>query len=118
MATPDTKKRRRAAEFQARPGPTPDTGQLNVRWQSSFDRSCFLATTPALATNYPAPYRELISQLRAETGCTEAELLAHGKRVRAALRLAQERLARDGALSGLGSRQKHDFDLAPVRPAF
>lgn len=118
MASSSLEKRQRAAAFQPRPGITPDTGQLNVRWESVFDRSCYLAATPELAINHPRPYRELMSQLREETGCSEAEILAHGAKVRTALRLAQEQLSRSGTLSALGSRQKHEFTLRPVRPAF
>jgi hypothetical protein len=115
---PANEKRRRAAAYHARPGPTPDVGQLRVRWASPFDRSCFLVSTPDLAIRHRRPYDALMHDLRATTGCTEAEILAHGSRVRSRLLIAQDQLARSGALANLGGRQKHEYDLAPVPPAF
>jgi hypothetical protein len=111
-------KRRRAASLPALPGPTPEAGSLAVRWGSAFDRSCFLVSAPDLATKHPQPYEQLMGQLTSGTGCTEAEILAHGHNVRAALFFAEDRLARTGALASLVGPQKHKYELPAVRPTF
>jgi len=111
-------KRLRAAAFSAVPGPTPSVGALAVRWSSPFDRSCFLVSAPELAGKHDQPYEELMEQLTSGTGCTEAEILEHGRKVRAELFFAEDRLARIGALASLVGRQRHGYILAPVVPAF
>jgi hypothetical protein len=117
-ASASAEKRRRAASFPSLPGPTPSAGCLAVRWVSPFDRSCFLVSAPDLASKHARPYQHLMHQLTAGTGCTEAEILAHGRRVRAMLFSAEDRLARAGALASLMGRQKHDYQLPAVTPAF
>jgi hypothetical protein len=116
--TTSADKRRRAAEFPTLPGPTPSAGSLAVRWGSAFDRSCFLVSAPDLPTKHPQVYEQLMSHLTSGTGCTEEEILAHGHKVRALLFFAEDRLARTGALASLVGRQKHEYELAAVRPEF
>lgn len=118
FATRSYDKRRRAAAFAARPGPTPDVGVLDVHWRSAFDRSCYLVSTPGLAEKHRASYTHLMHDLTTETGCTEAEVLAHGRRVRTLLAFAKEELSRTGVLAGLVGQQKHPYDLPPVAPSF
>lgn len=113
-----TDKRRRAARFAPRPGPTPDVGQLDVHWASAFDRNCYLVSTPGLAAKYRASYHHLMHDLTVETGCTEAEVLAHGKKVRNVLAFVREQLTRSGALTALTGLQKHPYELPPVTPSF
>jgi hypothetical protein len=116
IISPD--KRRRAAAFHPRPGPTPDISPLDVHWANAFDRSCFLVATPALATKHPAAYRHLMHDLTAETGCTEAEILAHGQKARRRLTFVRDELRRAGAFTGLVGRQTYIYDLPAVRTAF
>jgi len=118
LGTSSAEKRRRAANFPSLPGPTPSAGTLAVRWSSPFDRSCFLVSAPDLATKHPQPYEQLMDQLTSGTGCSEAEILAHGKQVRAMLFFAEDRLARTGALASLVGRQKHEYELGAVKPGF
>ena len=117
-ATTSAEKRRRAASFPSLPGPTPAAGSLDVIWTSQFDRSCYLVTAPNLAVKHPKRYEQLMHQLRDGTGCTEAEILAHGNKVRALLYFAEDRLSRTGALASLSGKQKHQYELAAVNPAF
>jgi hypothetical protein len=113
-----TDKQRRAAAFGPRPGPTPQTGRLDVRWASAFDRACFLVSTQGLRARHCDAYNTLIQNLRAGTGCTEAEILAHGNKVRSVITYAEDRLHRAGALGHLSGKQKHLYELPAVRPAF
>lgn len=117
-ASNSAEKRRRAASFPTLPGPTPAAGSLDVSWSSPFDRSCYLVSAPDLAVKHPKPYDLLMQQIKAGTGCTEAEILAHGHKVRALLYFAEDRLSRTGALAGLVGKQKHQYELAAVNPAF
>jgi hypothetical protein len=91
---------------------------LDVRWVSPFDRSCFLVSTPDLNARHHAAYVALMDDLRAATGCTAAEILAHGQKVRALLSFAEDQLARAGALDNLVGRQKHVYELSATPPAF
>jgi hypothetical protein len=118
FATRSTDKRRRAASFSPRPGPTPDVGPLDVHWASPFDRACYLVSTPGLAEKHRAGYNHLMRDLTHETGCTPEEIMAHGRRVRNVLAFAKEQLARAGALAHLVGTQKLPYDLHPVTPAF
>jgi hypothetical protein len=118
FATRSIDKRKRAAAFAPRPGPTPDVGPLEVRWGSAFDRACYLVTTPGLAEKHPAGYNHLMRDLTHETGCTVQEILTHGRRVRNVIAFAREQLARAGALSNLVGSQKLPYDLQPVTPSF
>lgn len=113
-----SEKRRRAAAFRPRPGPTPQVGRLDVRWVSGFDRSCFLVSTPDLSVRHHEAYVALMNDLRAATGCTAAEILAHGSKVRTLLFFAEDQLARTGTLASLIGRQKHVYELPAVPPAF
>ena len=117
-ATCSDDKRRRAAAFPLRPGRTPSSGALQVSWASAFDRSCYLVSAPDHATKHPAPYAQLMQELTTETGCTEEEIIAHGNKVRALLFFAEDRLSRTGVLAGLVGRQKHEYALPAVNPAF
>lgn len=116
FGTRSTTKRRLAAAFQPRPGPTPDSGALEVRWASAFDRACFLVTTPNLSVRYQGPYEHLMRDLTNATGCTEEEILTHGQKVRRMLQIAEGRLRQNGGLQA--GRQKQAFDLAAVTPSF
>jgi hypothetical protein len=118
FATRSYEKRRRAAAFRPRPGPTPDVGVLDVHWGSAFDRSCYLVSTPGLADKHRASYNHLMHDLTTETGCTESEILSHGWRVRNLLAFAKEQLSRTGALAGLIGQQKYPYELPPVIPPF
>jgi len=111
-------KRRLAAVFPARPGPTPDAGALDVQWASAFDRACFLVSTPNLSVRHRGPFDHLMRDLTRATGCTDAEILAHGDKVRRVLRLVEDRLMQSGELPRLAGRQKRTYHLAPVTPSF
>ena len=113
-----TDKRRRAAAFDARPGPTPQTGRLDLRWASGFDRSCFLVSTEGLNARYHDAYQALMHDLRTSTGCSEAEILAHGRRVRSVIAFVERRLDRAGELAGLGRGKRYVYDLPAVEPRF
>ncbi|MBK6423023.1 MAG: hypothetical protein IPI38_09540 [Gemmatimonadetes bacterium] len=117
-ASDSTTKRRRAAQFAVRPGPAPAAGVLDVTWASPFDQSCFVVSVPEVKAKARKPVDELMKELTAETGCTEEEILAHGRKVRALLFFAEERLAREGVLATLEPKQKVPFELKPVTPAF
>ena len=112
------KKRQRAATFPPATGVAPSSGLLYVEWDSSFDRLCFLASSPDLALKNRARYDKLLTEITAGSGCTEEEVLAHGNKVRAVLFFAQERFAREGHLDRLTGKEKYAYRLAPVRPAF
>ena len=113
-----TEKRRRAAAFAIRPGPTPTVGSLVIQWASAFDRSCFLVSTPGLSLKHQRPYDQLIKALTDATGCTVSEILAHGSRVRAVLVLADNRLTQSDAPGHSVGVQRHSYELRPVPPRF
>jgi hypothetical protein len=111
-------KRYRAAAFGSRPKPATVVGRLEVRWSSAFDRACFLISSPPPHPRHRAAYGRLIRDLCNETGCTTAELLAHGRKVHALLFFAQDQLARNGAIARLQPGKKCVHELAAVTPAF
>jgi hypothetical protein len=111
-------KRRRAAALGHLPCPSPDVGRLEVRWGNEFDRACYLLASPHLASHFGAAYKHLLTALVQETGCTSAELLAHGRKVRSMLLFAEDQLARSGVLANLGPRQKYLYRLPAVKPSF
>lgn len=111
-------KRQRASEFPPVDGTAPTCGALSVQWDSPFDRQCFVLSRPDLSQKNPRLYTKVLAELIAGSGCTEAELLAHGNKVRAYLFFAEDRLAKKGLLEGLGSREKYAYQLPQVIPAF
>lgn len=115
---PSTDKQRRAAAFEPRPGPTPQTGRLEIRWASAFDRSCFLVSTQGLNARHHQAYQAMMEDLRARTGCTEAEILAHGNKVRSVISLVENRLERSGVFANLAGGQKYLHQLSAIPPAF
>ena len=115
--TTQAEKRQRATAFP----PTDDTapsGLLVVRWDSPFDRLCFLVSRPELARKNNRRYTELLEELMAGSGCTEEEILAHGEKVRAYLFFAEDRLKREGHLAKLTGKEKYAYQLPSVIPAF
>jgi hypothetical protein len=111
-------KRQRANTFPSVSGAAPACGLLDVRWDSPFDRLCFLVSAPDLPLKNNRRYTTLLAELMAGSGCTEEEILAHGHKVRAYLFFAEDRLRKEGALDGLTGREKRAYRLAPVVPAF
>lgn len=111
-------KRERATAFPAAAGAAPGSGLLDVRWDSPFDRLCFLVSAPELAVRNNRRYIKLLTEIMAGTGCTEEEVLAHGNKVRAYLFFAQDRLKREGHLDQLAGKEKYAYQLPPVILAF
>jgi hypothetical protein len=111
-------KRKRATAFPPATGAAPACGMLDVQWESSFDRLCYVISGPDLAIKNSNRYTKLLDALMSGSGCTEEEILAHGNKVRAVLFFAQDRLAKEGRLSGLKRSEKYVYQLAPVLPAF
>jgi len=111
-------KHRRVATFASRPALATVVGRLEVHWGNAFDRACFLVAAPGPNPRHRPAYARLLRDLSNETGCTVAELLAHGRKVRGLLFFAQENLARSGALATLNPGHKWAYQLPPVTPAF
>lgn len=111
-------KRQRATAFPTPTGATPTWGQLDVQWESPFDRLCFLVSAPDLSVKHQARYAKLLAELMEGSGCTEEEVLAHGNKVRAYLFFAQDRLTKEGQLKGLKGKEKYTYHLPKVAPAF
>lgn len=115
-------KRESAAALAASPSLSASTtavsGQLAVAWDRPFDQLCHMVSATDLATRNARRYRKLMEEIVAATGCTEEEILAHGNKVRAVLFFAQDRLAKEGALSHLAGRERIEYRQPPVRPAF
>ena len=118
MTTTQDQKRQRAIAFPPASGAAPSCGLLEVRWESSFDRLCFLVSSPDLAIKNKGRYTKLMSEIMSGSGCTEEEVLAHGNKVRAILFFAQDRAAKEGRLAQLKGKEKYPYQLAPVNPAF
>lgn len=111
-------KRQRAAEFSA---PVPAfviKGNLDVQWDSPFDRACYLISAEGMPVKQKARYAALLKDLSEATGCTEEELIAHGLKVRAKLYFAEEHLGRTGELAKLPAKTQHPYRLPKVLPAF
>ena len=120
-ATQDTK-RSKAAVFPSG-GPvvgdrSPSYGSLDVKWESTFDRMCFGVSAENLATKNPRRYKAQMDEISRLTGCTEEEILAHGGKVRGRLFFAHEKLERQGLLQNLGPKEKYEYTLPTVTPAF
>ncbi len=113
-----SQKRHRAAAFPPAAGPDPACGQLDVRWESPFDRLCFMIAAPDLLIKNSRRYAKLLEEIIAGSGCTEEEILAHGNKVRAVLFFAQDRLTKDGSLNELTGKAKYVYQLPKVIPAF
>lgn len=111
-------KRARASEIVTNSPATPTPGNLAVLWASAFDRLCYDFSASGLSRKHPERYGSLLAELRANTGCTEDELLTHGFKVRSVLFFAEDRLARQGVLASLVGDQQHPFRLAPVTLSF
>ena len=111
-------KRQRATAFPPLNGAAPACGLLDVRWDSPFDRLCYLVSAPDLALKNNRRYTKLLAEIMAGSGCTEEEILAHGNKVRAYLFFAQERLKAAGQLDQLTGKEKYPYQLPPVAPAF
>jgi hypothetical protein len=93
-------------------------GALSVVWESAFDRMCHAVSADDMAVKNARRYRKLMDEIIESTGCTEEEILAHGRKVRAVLFFAQDRLAREGALRHLTGKARYEYRLPPVAHAF
>jgi hypothetical protein len=115
-------KRQRATSFTGKnPAPgtsTASAGALSVVWESPFDQMCHAVSADDLAVKNARRYRKLMDEIVESTGCTEDEILAHGRKVRAVLFFAQDRLAREGALRHLTGKARYEYRLPPVNHAF
>lgn len=115
-------KRQRAATFPDG-GPilgaaNPSYGPLQVVWESAFDRMCYMVSGVDLAIKNPRRYRKLMDEIVTRTGCTEAEVLTHGDKVRALLFFAHDKLEREGALRDLVGKDKYQHRFPAVNPVF
>lgn len=111
-------KRERAAALSHADTALPTPGNLEVRWDSPFDRLCYDVSASGMARKHRSRYDALLAELTASTGCTEEELVTHGQKVRSVLYFAEDRLGREGVLAKLVGAQQHPFRLAPVTLAF
>jgi hypothetical protein len=111
-------KRERAAALTSPSAAVPIPGNLEVLWDSPFDRLCYDVSTSGMARKHGARYDALLADLTTSTGCTEDEVLTHGHKVRSVLFFAEDRLGREGALANLVGQQQHRYRLAPVTLAF
>jgi hypothetical protein len=111
-------KRERAAAFTPPCAAAPIPGNLDVLWDSPFDRLCYDVSASGLARKHSARYDALLADLTSGTGCTEEEVLTHGHKVRSVLFFAEDRLGRQGALAKLVGQQQLPYRLAPVTFAF
>jgi hypothetical protein len=115
-------KRQRATSFTGRstgPGTlSAPAGVLSVVWESPFDHMCHAVSAEDMAVKNARRYRKLMDEIIESTGCTEEEILAHGRKVRAILFFAQDRLAREGALRHLTGKARYEYRLPPVALAF
>jgi hypothetical protein len=117
-APTSAQKRERAAALAHSSAPAATTGTLAVAWDRPFDQLCYHVTTSGMARKDPARYGELLGELMTGTGCTEAEVLEHGLKVRSMLFFAEDRLARRGALASLVGVQQYPYRLPPVTLSF
>lgn len=113
-----TDKCQRAAALPLGPSLPPIPGALDVQWGRPFDRLCYELAHPGLARRHRDRYDAFLQPLMDGTGCTEAELLTHGQKVRSMLFFAEDRMARQGLLHRIGSQQQMHYSLSPVTMAF
>jgi hypothetical protein len=111
-------KRARAAALSGPSVGDPTPGNLDVLWDSPFDRLCYDVSASGMARKHPARYDALLAALTTSTGCTEDEVITHGQKIRSVLFFAEDRLARQGALASLVGQQQHRYRLHPVTQAF
>jgi len=111
-------KRERAATLSPASVAAPTPGNLEVHWDSPFDRLCYDVSASGMARKHRARYDILLAELTTSTGCTEEEVLTHGQKVRSVLFFAEDRLARQGALASLVGQQQHRYRLPPVTLSF
>lgn len=118
-ATSQDTKRQRAISYTAKGKSVPvNSRSLSVVWESAFDQMCHAVAADDLAIKNARRYRKLMDEIIESTGCTEEEVLAHGRKVRAVLYFAQDRLAREGALRHLSGKARYEYRLPPVTHAF
>jgi hypothetical protein len=113
-----TDKNQRAATLPLGIALPPIGGALDVEWSRPFDRLCYELATPGLARRHRDQYDSFLRALVEGTGCTEAELLTHGQKVRNMLFFAEDRLGRQGLLAALGRHQQIKYTLPPVTMSF
>ncbi len=121
MSTSQATKRERASSYASKKGAaalTASSGSLSVTWESAFDQMCHAVAADDLAIKNARRYRKLMDEIIEVTGCTEEEVLAHGRKVRAVLFFAQDRLAREGALRHLTGKARYDYHQPAVTHAF
>ena len=119
-ATSQDTKRQRAAAFtvKGKSSPVANSGSLAVVWESPFDQMCHAVAADDLPIKNACRFRKLMDEIVESTGCTEDEVLAHGRKVRAVLYFAQDRLSREGALRHLSGKARYEYRLPPVTLAF
>lgn len=119
-ATSQDTKRQRAAAFtvKGKSSPVANSGSLAVVWESPFDQMCHAVAADDLPIKNARRFRKLMDEIVESTGCTEEEVLAHGRKVRAVLYFAQDRLSREGALRHLSGKARYEYRLPPVTLAF
>jgi hypothetical protein len=121
-STSQDAKRQRASSFAGKGkgagAVTAPSGSLSVVWESAFDQMCHAVAADDLAVKNARRYRKLMDEIVESTGCTEEEVLAHGRKVRAVLYFAQDRLSREGALRHLTGKARYEYRLPPVNHAF
>jgi hypothetical protein len=122
MTTSQDAKRQRATSFAGKGKGqgtlSASSGSLSVVWESAFDQMCHAVAAEDLAIKNARRYRKLMDEIIESTGCTEEEVLAHGRKVRAVLFFAEDRLAREGALRHLTGKARYEYRLPPVNHAF
>jgi hypothetical protein len=116
--SPSADKRLRAATLSSKGAAAPTPGNLDVHWDSPFDRLCYDVSASGMARKDRARYDLLLAELTMSTGCTEDEVITHGQKVRSMLYFAEDRLGREGVLARLVGTQQHPYRLAPVTMAF
>lgn len=122
MTTSQDAKRQRATSYASKGKGqgtlSASSGSLSVVWESAFDQMCHAVAADDLAIKNARRYRKLMDEIIESTGCTEEEVLAHGRKVRAVLFFAEDRLSREGALRHLTGKARYEYRLPPVTHAF
>ncbi len=111
-------KRDRASSLTLGAPLPPIPGGLDVQWERPFDRLCYDVAASGLARKHRERFDALLAPLIAGTGCSEAEILSHGQKVRSMLYFAEDRMGRQGLLGRLGSKEQMPYHLSPVTMAF